>query len=81
MIAIVNIISRHTLYSLSIDVHHRNQPNKKSKLALYKLLIHINCHLKQLYIVHNTESISYKGGCGVCGRMCIDAFKIRAGMG
>ena len=36
MAAIVGIISRH---GLTIKAHHRNQPNK-SKLALYKPLLH-----------------------------------------
>ena len=35
MAAVVGIISRH---GHSIDVHHRNLPNK-SKLTLYKLLL------------------------------------------
>ena len=37
VVSVVDIISRR---GLSIDVCHTNQPNK-SKLALYKLLIHI----------------------------------------
>ena len=41
MAAVVNIISR---CGLSIDAHHTNQRNK-SKLALYKLLMHIYSHL------------------------------------
>ena len=44
--AVVGIGSR---YGLCIDLHHRNQPNK-NKLALYIRLIHLNSHLKQLYI-------------------------------
>ena len=42
MVAVVNIVSRH---GLSIHACCTNQPNK-SKLALYKPLIHIYSHLK-----------------------------------
>ena len=70
----VNIISRR---SISIDSHHRNQPNKCS-LALYKLSIHFNSSLKHLYISNKTEYFSYKGGYVV---MCIKAFKRRASLG
>ena len=44
MAAVVNIVSRR---DLSIDAHHTNQPSR-SKPALYKLLIDIYSHLKQL---------------------------------
>ena len=72
---VVGIISRH---GLSIDVCYRNQSNK-SKVALYKPLIH---YLKQLYISNRTKPCSYKDECGVrgCG-ICIKAFKIRTGLG
>ena len=56
--AVVGIISR---CGLSIDPHHRNQPNK-SKLELYKPSIHFSNHLKQLYISNKMECFSYKGG-------------------
>ena len=46
MTAIVTIISR---CGLTIEACHSNQSNK-SKLALYKPLLHCNRHLKQLYI-------------------------------
>ena len=46
MVAVVSIVNR---CGFSIDVHHRNQPNK-SKLVLYKPLIYFNSHLEQLYI-------------------------------
>ena len=39
--AIVGIISRH---GLRIEAHRRSQPNK-SKLALYKPLLRLYCHL------------------------------------
>ena len=42
----------------------RHQPNK-SKLALYKSLLHFHSHLKQLYMSNETERLSYKGGCGM----------------
>ena len=71
MAAVVNFVSRR---GLSIDAHHTNQPSK-SKLALYRLLIHVYSH-KQLYICNKTIHYSYKGGCGVCGhRMHINVFK------
>ena len=47
MIDIAIIVSRH---GLSIDLHYKNQSNKVSYIALYKLLIHFNSHLKQ--VVH-----------------------------
>ena len=71
MAAIVNIDSRH---GLRIEAHHRNQPNK-SKLALYKPLLHFYSHLKQLYISNKTEHFSYKSGCGVHECILIKAFK------
>ena len=71
MVAIVSINSRR---GLRIEAHHRNQPNK-SKLALYKSLLHFYSHLEQLYISNKTEHFSYKGGCGMRGRTHIEAFK------
>ena len=50
MAAIVGIISRHGLRNES---RHRNQPNK-SKLALYKPLLHFYSHVKQLYTSNKT---------------------------
>ena len=67
MAAIVNIISRR---GLAIKAHCRNQPNK-SKLALYKPLLHFYSHLKQLYISNKTEYFSYKGVCGVSVSVCV----------
>ena len=52
----------------------RNQANG-SKLMLYKPLIYFNSQLKQMYISNKTECFSYKGECGVHGRMHIEAFK------
>ena len=40
----------------------KSQANK-SKLALYKLLIHFKC---QLYISNKTVCFNYKGECGGC---------------
>ena len=71
--AVVSIVSRH---GLSIDACHENQPNKH-KLALYKLLIHFNSNLKQLYISSKMECFSYKGGFGVTR---IEVFKTRGGL-
>ena len=62
MSAILSIISRHGLRN---EARHRNQPNK-SKLALYKPLIHFYSHSKQLYTSNKTEHFSCKGGCGMC---------------
>ena len=42
MVAMVGIISRH---DLTIEAHHINQPNK-TKVALYKPLLHFYNHLK-----------------------------------
>ena len=77
MVAIVGIISRCNLRN---EVRCRNQPNK-SKLALYKPLLHFYSHLKQLYISNKMEQFSYKGGRGVRGCTRIEAFKRRAGLG
>ena len=74
MAAIVSIVSRR---SLKIEVRCRNQANK-SKLALYKPLC---SHLKQWYISNKTKRFSYKGGRGMHGHTCIEAFKRRAGLG
>ena len=63
MAVIVSIIGR---CGLRNEVHHRNPPNK-SKLALYKPLLHFYSHLKQLYMSNKTEYLSYRGGCGMCG--------------
>ena len=77
MVAIVDIVSRH---GLLIKACHRNQPNKGNyKLELYKLLLHCNIYLKQLYISNKMECFSYKGGCGICGCICIKTFKSTAG--
>ena len=77
MAAIVGILSR---YGIRIEVHRRNQPNK-SKLMVYKPLLHLYSHLKQPYISNKTKRFSYKGVCGVYGRTRIEAFKRRAGLG
>ena len=77
MAAIIGILGSRR--GLTIEACCSNQPNK-SKLALYKSLLHSYSHLKQLYMSNKTEHFSYKGGCGVCGRMGIEIFK-RAGLG
>ena len=77
MAAIVDIVSRR---GLRIKAFRRNQPNK-SKLALYKPLLHLCSHLKQPYISNKTRRFSHEGGCGVRGRTRIKAFKRRAGLG
>ena len=76
MAAIVNIVSRR---GLRIGARRRNQPNK-SKLVLYKPLIRLYSHLKQPYISNKTKRFSYKGGCGVRGRVRIEVFQRRAGL-
>ena len=75
MAAIFGINSR---CGLRIEACHRNQPNK-SKVALYKSLLHFYSHLKQLYISNKTECFSYKGGVA-CGRTRIEVFKRKAGL-
>ena len=77
MAAIDGIVSRRGLRN---KAHHRNQPNK-SKLALYKPLLHFYSHLKQLYINNRTEHFSYKGGYGVQGHTYIEGIKRRADLG
>ena len=77
MAALVGITSR---YGLRIEVRGSIQPIK-SKLALYKPLLHFYSHSKQLYMSNKMEHFSYKGGCGMCGHTCIKAFKRRAGLG
>ena len=77
MAAIVGIVSRR---GLRIEVRRRNQANK-SKLALYKPLLCLYSHLKQLYISNRTKRFSYKGGRGMRGSTLIEAFKRRVGLG
>ena len=64
---------------LDIDTCHGYYPNK-SKLVLYKVLIHCNSRLKQLYSSNKMVRFSYKGGCGVRECTHIKAFKTRAGL-
>ena len=77
MAVIVSIDGRH---GLRIEALRRNQANK-SKIALYKPLLRLYSHLKQLYISNKTKHFSYKGGCGVRGRTYIEVLKRRAGLG
>ena len=77
MVAIVGIVSRR---GLRIEARHRNQPNM-CKLVLYKPLLHLYSHIKQLYISNKMKYIGYKGGCGVYGPTHIRSFKRRAGLG
>ena len=65
---------------LTIKMCHRKQTNK-SKLALYKPLLHFHNHSKQLHISNKMERFGYKGGCGIHGRKRIGIFKITAGLG
>ena len=74
MAAIVDIVGRH---GIRTEVCHRNQCNM-SKLVLYKPLLHF---YSELYINNRTEHFSYKGGCGMRGYVCVDAFERRAGLG
>ena len=53
MAVVVRIASR---CGLRFEVCHRN----KTKLALYKLLLLLKSHLKQLYISNKMENFSYK---------------------
>ena len=62
MAPVVGIVSRH---GLTIEMLCRNQP-KKSKLALYNLLIHYIGYLKQFYISNKAECFSYSSGCDIC---------------
>ena len=59
MAAVVGIVN---VRGLSIHTRHGNNPNK-SKLVLYKPLIHCNSHLHvvQLYLSNKMERFSYKG--------------------
>ena len=59
MAAIADTVSRR---GLRIEVPRRNQPNK-SKLVLYKALLRLHSHLKQLPISNKTKCFSYKGVC------------------
>ena len=77
MAAIVGIVIR---CGLTIESSHRNQPNR-SKLALYKPLLHFYSKLKQLYINTKIEHFIYKGGCGIHGCTHIKMLKRRAGLG
>ena len=68
--AIVGFVSRH---GLTIEAHGRNQPNK-SKVALYKPLLHFYSDLKKLYIRNKTEHFNIKVGViymGVCVSSCL----------
>ena len=59
MAVIVDMVSRHGFRN---ELRRRNQPNK-SKLALYKPLLHFYSLLRQLYINNKTECLNYKAGC------------------
>ena len=68
MAVVVSIVSRH---GLSIDEHHRNQPNK-SMLVQYMPIL---SWLKQSYVSNKTECFYYKGRCCICGSKHFEAFK------
>ena len=74
MAAVVSIISR---CGFRIESHFRIQPNK-SKPVMYKPWIHFSSHLKQLQKSNKMEWFSYKGGCDVCGCMCLKEGLARA---
>ena len=71
MAAIVGIISRR---GLTIEARLGNQPNK-SKLVLYKSLLHFTSHLKQLYISKKTDCFSNKGWCVIVGVQVLRCLK------
>ena len=77
MAVIVGIVSRHGLKN---EARHINQPNK-SKLALYKRLLHFYSHLKQLCMSNKTERFGYNAGCGMQVGTCIEVIKRRSGLG
>ena len=54
-------------------------PIRVRKLALCKVLIYYNTHLKQLYLSNKTKHSSYKSGCGIDECMHINVFNRRAG--
>ena len=60
MAVVVGIGSGH---NINIYMRRGNYPNK-SKLVLYKPLLHCNSHLKQRQRSNTTKDFSYKGGCG-----------------
>ena len=68
MAVVVSIVSRR---GLSIDEHHRNQPNK-SMLVQYMPIL---SWLKQSYVSNKTECFCYKGRCCICGSKHVEAFK------
>ena len=68
MVALVGIVSR---CSLTIETCHKNQSNK-SKLALYKALLHFYNHLKQLYISKKWSTLVVK-----VGVVCVDIHILR----
>ena len=76
--ALVGIISR---CALAIEACCSNQPNK-SKLALFKPLIHFYIYLKQLNISNKKgQHFSYKDGCCMGGGKHIEAFRRKADFG
>ena len=75
MAAMVGIGSR---CGLTIEVHHKTQPNK-SKIALYKPLLHVYSDLKKQYTSRKTERFSYGDGCGIHGHTPSKVIKRRAG--
>ena len=67
MAAVVGIVS---MGGLTFATSHRNQPDK-SKLTLFKPLLHFYSNLKQLYISTKMESLIYKGGYGIHISRCL----------
>ena len=72
MAAVVGIVS----IGMALALMHENNLIR-AKQVLYKLLLHFNSHLKQLYI---REHFSYKDGSGMHGHYAhIEVCKGRAG--
>ena len=68
MVTVVSIASRR---GFTIEACHGNLP-KKTKLPMYKLLLSLKSHLKQLYISSNkTEHFGYKSGCSIHVSRCL----------
>ena len=76
MTGIVDVVSR---CGLAIEARCRKQPNK-TKLTLYKPLLHFYNHVKQLYISNKKKHVSYKSGCDIHGCACIQMFKTIVGL-
>ena len=74
MTAIVGIICRR---GLRIELVIETNLIRVSYCCISHSPFFLLCHLKQLYISNKMEQFSYRGGCGICGFTCIEAFKRR----